>query len=121
MYIDKVEGFLRVSCPKGYKGLCMSKDYVLTDLALGHCTSAYDIDFLYDISNGNGAFVTIGRLIDRCSDFKDFKALIGDDKHKQLKVIMEAWNLYDGSDCDGLNIYDTVEHVMKQYLYPDLG
>lgn len=47
----------------------MRKDDILKDLALGHCTSAYD-------------------------------------KHKQLKVIMEAWNLYD-----------TVEHVMKQYLF----
>lgn len=119
--IDKVEKFLRVRCPKGYNRVCMSKDYTLKDLALGHYTSAYDIDFLYNISSGNGAFVTIGRLIDRCSDFKDFKALIGDDKHKQLEVIMEIWNLYDGSDCDGLNIYDTVEHVMNQYLYPDLG
>ena len=111
---------MRVRCLKGYNKACMSKDYTLNDLALGHYTSAYDIDFLYDISNGNGAFVTIGRLIDRCSDFKDFKALIGDDKRKQLEVIMEIWNLYDGTDCDGLNIYDTVEHVMKQYLYPDL-
>lgn len=98
----------------------MRKDSILNDLALGHYTSAYDIDFLYDISDGNGAFVTIGRLIDKCSDFKDFKDLIGDDKHKQLEVIMNIWNLYDGADCEGLNIYDTVEYVMKQYLYPDL-
>ena len=90
------------------------------EVELGHYASAYDIDFLSNISGGNGAFVTIGRLIDRCSDFKDFKAFIGDDKQKQLEVIMEVWNLYEGSDCDGLNIYDTVEHVMNQYLYPDL-
>ena len=96
------------------------KENVTVEEMIGTSTSAYDIDFLYDISNGNGAFVTIGRLIDRCSDFKDFKAWIGDDKHKQFEVIMEIWNLYDGSDCAGANIYDAVEHVMNQYLYPDL-
>ena len=78
--------------------------------------TAYDIDFLYNISGGNGEFVTIGRLIDKCSDFKDFKAFIGDDKQKQLEIIMEIWNLYDGTPCEGANIYDAVEHVMDEYM-----
>lgn len=86
------------------------------EMELENYSSAYDIDFLYNISGGNGAFTTIGRLIDKCSDFKDFKAFIGDDKHKQLEVIMEIWNLYDGSDCEGANLYDAVEHVMDEYI-----
>jgi len=34
-YVGKVEGLLRVNCPKGYNKVCMGKDYVLTDQALG--------------------------------------------------------------------------------------
>ena len=90
------------------------------DLALRHYTSAYDIDFLYDISDRNGAFVTIGRLIDKCKDFRKFKAWIGDDKHKQLEIIMEIWDLYYNTDCQGINIYDAVEYVMDECLDPDL-
>lgn len=86
------------------------------ELKLENYASAYDINFLYNISSGNGAFVTVGRLIDKCSDFRDLKAFIGNDKHKQLEVIMEIWNLYESSDCTGANIYDVVEQVMDEYL-----
>jgi len=88
----------------------------MTTKDIEHYASAYDIGFLHNISNGNGAFVTIGRLIDKCSDFKAFKDFIGDDKHKQLEIIMEIWNLYESSDCEGRNLYDTVEQAMGEYL-----
>ena len=105
---------------QGYNSIGMQEIKHEIDLALGHYTSAYDIDFLYGISHRNGAFVTIGRLIDLCSNFKDFKDWIGDDKHKQLEIIMEIWDLYDGTDCQGSNIYDAVEYIMDKYLDPDL-
>lgn len=86
------------------------------ELELENYATAYDIDFLHHISNGNGAFVTIGRLIDKCLNFKTLRDFIGDDKNKQLEIIMEIWNLYDGTPCDGANIYDAVEHIMNEYL-----
>ena len=81
------------------------------DLALGHYTSAYDIDFLYNLSDRYGStLATIGRLIDKCSDFKDLKNYLGDDKERQIKAIVTIQQLYDGVDIDGMNLWDTVEY-----------
>lgn len=86
--------------------------------ALKNFDSAYDIDFLYGISHRNPSFVTIGRLIDLCSDFKDFKELIGNDKKRQWNAICEIWNQLD-IDCEGANIYDAVRYISDKYLYPE--
>lgn len=98
-------------------GVLMNKNEL--ENALKNFDSAYDIDFLYKISHRNICFVTIGRLIDLCSDFKDFKEFIGNDKKRQWNAICEIWNLLNGNDCTGLNIYDSVRYISDKYLYPE--
>lgn len=99
-------------------GVLMNKNEL--ESALKKFDSAYDIDFLYGISHRNPSFVTIGRLIDLCSDFKNFKKFIGNDKKRQWNAICEIWNQLD-IDCEGANIYDAVWYISDKYIYPEEG
>lgn len=87
------------------------------DLTLGHYTSAYDVVFLDKFSSGDVIFTTIGRLIDKCSDFKGFKDWVGDNKIRQWNAVIEAWKCIVYSPCIGLNVYDAVEYVANERPY----
>ena len=81
----------------------------VNDLALGHCTSAFDTDFLDKYSQGNVVFVSIGRMIDVCSDFKRLKASIGNDPKEQIEAIQKIMDfMNDNASVVGLNIYDAI-------------
>lgn len=87
----------------------MRKDSILKDLALGHYTSAFDLDFLDKYSKGNVMFVTIGRMIDFCSDFKRLKAFIGNDPEEQIITIQKIMDfMNDNASVVGMNAYDAI-------------
>lgn len=87
----------------------MRKDYILKDLALGHYTSAFDPDFLDKYSQGNVMFISIGRMIDVCSDFKRLKASIGNNPKEQIEAIQEIMDfMNDNASIIGLNVYDAI-------------
>ena len=87
----------------------MNKDSILKDLALGHCTSALNPDFLDKYSKGNVMFVSIGRMIDVCTDFKRLKASIGNDPKEQIGAIHKIMDFMDdNASIVGMNVYDAI-------------
>ena len=88
----------------------MINNSILNDLALGHYTSAYDTEFLDKYSQGNVMFVSIGRLIDVCTDFKRLKAFIGNDPKEQIELIQNIMDFMDdNASTVGINVYDAID------------
>lgn len=84
--------------------------------ALDNYDSAYDIDFLDKAFNHDICIITIGRLVDLCSDFKKFKKAIGKDKAKQLQLMLDMIDFYESTDCAGINLYDLVDYFQESYF-----
>lgn len=93
----------------------MNKNHILKDLALGHCTSAFNLDFLDKYSKGNVMFISIGRMIDVCSDFKRLKASIGNDPKQQIEAIQKILDfMNDNYYVLGMNVYDAINLYCKE-------
>ena len=100
----------------------MKKNNFLNDLALGHYTSAFDTDFLDKYSRGDMLLVSIGRMIDKCSDFKRLKASIGNTPEQQIESIEAIKGFIDDNSCIlGMNIYDALclHNAMVACLYDE--
>lgn len=88
----------------------MNNNSILKDLALGHYTSAYDTEFLDKYSKGNIMFVSIGRMIDACSDFKPLKTFIGNNPEEQIETIQNILDfMNDNASTVGINVYDAID------------